>query len=274
MRGYASGDESADTDASTRSPGAASESQEPVFANGARCPVVVVASVGNDSAPHDPVEYPAALLQPVGSNGNGGAGLAVTASTQDGRRAPFANTGTWISLAAPGVHVLGALSQLSSPLLYPRVAAPAGKGLYGYASGTSFAAPLVAGAAALVWAANPALTAQQVAQILKQTASGGGRWSPDLGFGVVDVAAAVAQAPLGPSGVLVGGMRDGTRERMTRSGTASPYTLTVARDGRTARTILAATPRTSETVDAAHGHTYVFTVTDGSGASATLTLRP
>ena len=32
-------------------------------------------------------------------------------------------------------------------------------GIYGYASGTSFASPEVAGAAALVWAANPVLTA-------------------------------------------------------------------------------------------------------------------
>jgi hypothetical protein len=52
----------------------------------------------------------------------------------------------------------------------------------------------VAGAAALVWAANPALTAEQVAAILKATASGNGRWSSRLGFGVIDVAAAVAAA--------------------------------------------------------------------------------
>jgi serine protease len=66
--------------------------------------------------------------------------------------------------------------------------------LYGFASGSSFAAPEVAGAAALVWAANPALGAQQVAQLLKATASGHGAWTRDLGFGVIDVAAAVAAA--------------------------------------------------------------------------------
>ena len=98
-------------------------------------------------------------------------------------------------LAAPGVDILTDASALSSPALYPRVSAaglPAG--VDGYASGTSFAAPLVAGAAALVWAANPSLTAQQVAEILKQTTSGAGRWTPDLGFGVVNVGAAVARA--------------------------------------------------------------------------------
>jgi subtilisin family serine protease len=61
-------------------------------------------------------------------------------------------------------------------------------------SGTSFAAPQVAGAAALVWAANPSLTARQVADILKTTASGHGAWSAELGYGVLDVGAAVALA--------------------------------------------------------------------------------
>jgi serine protease len=91
--------------------------------------------------------------------------------------------------------VLGAVSALSSPVLYPRATlAGAKSGLYGYGSGTSFAAPQVAGAAALVWAANPLLTAAQVAQILKDTASGHGAWNADLGYGVIDVAAAVARA--------------------------------------------------------------------------------
>ena len=51
--------------------------------------------------------------------------------------------------------------------------------------------PQVAGAAALVWAANPRLTARQVAAVLEQTASGHGSWSAELGYGVIDVAAAV-----------------------------------------------------------------------------------
>ncbi len=38
------------------------------------------------------------------------------------------------------------------------------------------------------------MTAQQVAAILKATASGAGRWNPRLGYGVIDVAAAVAAA--------------------------------------------------------------------------------
>jgi subtilisin family serine protease len=157
--------------------------------------VLLVAAVGNEYEEGNPLEYPAALLQPHGSQGLGGIGLAVGASTQRGTRAPFSNTGSHVSLAAPGVEVLGALSSASQPSYYPRFALPgSGTGLYGYASGTSFAAPQVAGAAALVWAAKPTATATEVAQILEQTASGRGTWSPALGYGVIDVAAAVANA--------------------------------------------------------------------------------
>src|SRR5204863_6529299 len=64
---------------------------------------------------------------------------------------------------------------------------------YAYASGTSFAAPAVAGIAALVWAAAPGLTNVQVASVLEQTATrpAAGGWTPTLGWGVVDAQAAV-----------------------------------------------------------------------------------
>jgi subtilisin family serine protease len=156
--------------------------------------VLLIAAAGNERAVGNPVEYPAALLQPVGSRGAGGTGLVVAASDANGRSASFSNTGSYISLAAPGVGVLGAVSALSSPVAYPRTTVDGAPGLYGFASGTSFAAPEVAGAAALVWAANPMLTAAQVAQLLKQSASGHGHWTPDLGYGVIHVAAAVAAA--------------------------------------------------------------------------------
>jgi subtilisin family serine protease len=194
--------------------------------------VLVVAAVGNELQSGNPVEYPAGLVQPVGSDGVGGAGLAVTASTEDGRHASYANTGSWVSLAAPGDHVLGAVSAASPVVAYPRVVVPGFKtGLYGYGSGTSFAAPVVSGTAALVWAANRALTAQQVAQILKETASGHGRWTPQLGFGVVDAAAAVARAQAGTPGVLLSGTRGTSDARLRWSGSGSAFPLTLATDG-------------------------------------------
>jgi subtilisin family serine protease len=157
--------------------------------------VLLVAAAGNEYEEGNPVEYPAAALQPPGSNGQGGVGLSVGASTIAGKRASFSNTGSQISLSAPGERVFGAIAAGSSPEWWPRSALPGSRaGRYGWASGTSFSTPEVAGAAALVWAANAALSAQQVAAILKSTASGGGRWNPRLGYGVIDVAAAVTAA--------------------------------------------------------------------------------
>ena len=183
--------------------------------------VLLVAAVGNNHDSGNPVEYPAALLQPVGSNGQGGVGLAVGASTSSGGRAFFSNTGSYLSLVAPGESVFGAVAGSSPTSRFPRVTLPGSRaGLYGYASGTSFAAPQVSGAAALVWAANPALTAAAVAEILEQTASGGGTWNDELGFGVLDVAAAVRKAAptttsavVGP--VAVAGSRAGRRITVT-----------------------------------------------------------
>jgi subtilisin family serine protease len=156
---------------------------------------LVVAAAGNEYQDGNPVEYPAALLQPLGSKGVGGRGLAVGASTTSGGRASFSNTGSYVSLVAPGENVFSAVSSTSSSSRFPRVTLPGSlSGLYGYASGTSFAAPEVAGAAALVWAANPLLGAAGVAQVLKDSASAQGIWTPELGWGVLDVAAAVARA--------------------------------------------------------------------------------
>jgi subtilisin family serine protease len=116
--------------------------------------VLMVAAAGDDYASRP--EYPAALL---GANG-----LAVAAVLRDGTHAPFSNTGPWVSVAAIGEE------------------------------GTSFAAPVVSAAAARVWAANPKLKARQVVAILQETASGRGTRTNELGFGVVDVAAAIARA--------------------------------------------------------------------------------
>jgi thermitase len=117
--------------------------------------------------------------------------LAVGATQLDGTRAPFSNTGSYLSLAAPGSNVFAAISSESA---WPRADLPwVSPGYYGWASGTSFSAPLVAGAAALVWAVDPDLSASQVSSILKRSASGNG-WNPQLGWGRLDVAAAVELA--------------------------------------------------------------------------------
>lgn len=165
----------------------------------ARQGVLVVAAAGNEHDQGNAPEYPAALLQPLGSHGRGGIGLAVGATAMNGTRASFSNTGSYLSLAAPGENVFAAESADSDwPHAQPPWTSP---GYYGWASGTSFSAPEVAGAAALVWAANPRLTALQVATVLKQSAAGDG-WNQQLGWGRLDAAAAVELALRTPGKAL------------------------------------------------------------------------
>ena len=155
----------------------------------------MVAAAGNEFEEGNPVEFPAAALQPPGSKGQGGVGLSVGASTMASHRAYFSNTGSYISLLAPGDSVFSAVAAGSDPRDWPRYKLPgSAAGLYGWSSGTSFSTPEVAGAAVLVWAANPSLSATQVAGILKATATGRGSWNAGMGYGIVDVAAAVAAA--------------------------------------------------------------------------------
>jgi subtilisin family serine protease len=116
--------------------------------------VLVVAAAGDDFAERP--EYPAALLE--------GTGLAVAATLRDGAHAAFSNTGSWVSVAAPAED------------------------------GTSFAAALVSGAAARVWAANPALSAKQIVRVIEETASGHGLRTDVVGYGLIDVTAAIARA--------------------------------------------------------------------------------
>jgi subtilisin family serine protease len=147
--------------------------------------VLLVAAAGNTGLGGNVRSYPAALI--------GAHGLAVGSTTASGRRAAFSTVAQYVSIAAPGVRVLGATTAAASTRVYPR--APIGAdGLYAYGTGTSYSAPQVSGAAALVWAANPSLTADGVVRILEQAASGHGRWNPRTGYGVLDVATAVARA--------------------------------------------------------------------------------
>ena len=209
-------------------------------------------------------------MQPLGSNGRGGVGLAVGASDLNSGRAFFSNTGSGLSLVAPGKNVFGDVSSLSSTLEYPRAALPGSSaGSYGFASGTSFSAPEVAGIAALLFGANPLLHASQVADILKQTASGLGQWNPATGYGIVDAAAAVARAT-DASVLTIGAARIRNRLQLHWFGpTAATYRVSVRTDGNETRVVLAATTKTSASFVVRHRHRYVFTVTgfDGSGAA-------
>jgi subtilisin family serine protease len=233
--------------------------------------VLLVAAVGNEHDRGNPTEYPAALIQPAGSNGVGGPGLAVAASTLSGSRAHFSNTGSYVSLAAPGENVFGAVSALSSRSNFPRVALPGSlRGSYGYSSGTSFAAPQVTGAAALVWGANPLLSARQVAQVLKDTASGHRSWNPELGYGVIDVAAAVAKARA-IEAVQLRTVKSGTKAYLYWRGTPSvqSFTVSVSVDGGRESLLLDHTAKHDDSFEGKSGHTYRFRVS-GYDAAGTL----
>jgi subtilisin family serine protease len=106
--------------------------------------------------------------------------LTVSATDNLDNSAYYTNTGNNIDLSAPGSVIYTTLSG----------------GGYGYASGTSFSAPIVAGVAALVMSANSSLTPTKVQDTLKQSADdkGPAGWDPRYGSGRVNAAAAVTLA--------------------------------------------------------------------------------
>jgi subtilisin family serine protease len=131
--------------------------------------IPVIAATGNEGAPS--VGVPAAYPHVI----------AVGATDASGAPAPFSNTGSALDLLAPGANLVAA--------------APSNLCSSGYASatGTSFAAPVVAGAAALLLAKHPDLDVGQVTDMLRLRGvrSPAPPWSSEAGFGPLDVAAAV-----------------------------------------------------------------------------------
>ena len=114
--------------------------------------------------------------------------LNVGSASADGTRDAFSNFGPWIDVVSPGANMI-----LPSPL----DVCTSG---YGVANGTSFSAPAVAGAAALVWASRPELNAQQVYDVMRTGAVkdlyANGR-DDDSGFGMLDVATGISSpAPI------------------------------------------------------------------------------
>jgi subtilisin family serine protease len=162
--------------------------------------VLVVAAAGNESSSQ--VSYPAALLQ--SENGGPSTGLAVGASDAVNATAWFSNTGTRLSMLAPGsfsadcrLGIFAAVSPTASVFddgcVRPFALPATTSGRYAYAQGTSFSAPEVAGIAALAWAASPRLTSTDIAAVLEQTATrpADSGWTPTTGWGVVNAARAL-----------------------------------------------------------------------------------
>jgi subtilisin family serine protease len=135
--------------------------------------VPVIAAVGNEgaSALGVPAAYPHVI--------------AVGATDASGAAASFSNRGSGLDLVAPGENIVT-----------PAPHALCGSG-YQVVTGTSFAAPSVAGAAALLLAKHPDLDVSQLTDMLRlrgirNPAPG---WTLEMGFGMLDVAAALS-API------------------------------------------------------------------------------
>lgn len=169
--------------------------------------VLVVAAAGNTRAAGNTAVYPAAAIG--GSRGGWSNGISVGAVDPNGQPAPFSTSNDAVTLSAPGAGsaedcgdgVFSTIPQQatlwSDGTCLRTVASPTDSaGRYGYAEGTSFAAPIVAGGAALVRAANSRLSAAQTADVLRRTArqTYGNGWNSRTGVGVVDLAAAVNAA--------------------------------------------------------------------------------
>ncbi|WP_269751385.1 type VII secretion-associated serine protease mycosin [Mycolicibacterium mengxianglii] len=117
--------------------------------------------------------------------------LTVGSVDPEGAPSAFSLPGPWVDVAAPGERVVS-LHPSGSGVLDTLPAF--GRSLP--ISGTSYAAPVVSGLAALVRARFPELTAREVMRRIEETAAGDG-WNPVTGRGVVDPAAAMsAETPV------------------------------------------------------------------------------
>jgi subtilisin family serine protease len=140
--------------------------------------------------------------QSIGSPGAADAALTVGAVDSADQLADFSSQGPRSGdgglkpeLTAPGVDILAARSQ------YVR----GGSGYYTTMSGTSMATPHVAGAAALLVAAHPDWTGQQLKQALVSTVKATGQYTPyQAGSGRLDALAAVHATVFGTASAYSG----------------------------------------------------------------------
>lgn len=146
--------------------------------------VLIVAAVGNDS--RNTATYPAAYDGVLG----------VAATTKDDEQWSLSNYGDFVDVAAPGDNIISTYYDLNNKY-----------NGYLFMSGTSMAAPFVAGLAGLLLAQNPDRSADDLTSLITTTAIdlGDPGWDPIFGYGRIDpVAALMAEAPPPPSANLRG----------------------------------------------------------------------
>ena len=139
---------------------------------------LVVAAAGNEFAAGNPVIYPAAYPHV----------LSVAALDPNLAPSGFSSENTAVDVAAPGVSI-----PLAIPGAFDVDDGVADGVTLG--SGTSFAAPIVSGAAAWLATARPDLSNGQLADVLRRSARdvGARGYDPASGFGLIQMAAALAE---------------------------------------------------------------------------------
>jgi hypothetical protein len=142
--------------------------------------ITLVAAAGNEFTKGNPLLFPASLPHV----------LTVAAVGNDLKPAFFSSASSAVDLSAPGVGILTA-----TPPQFDEDGNPDG---YEAVTGTSFAAPMVAAAAAWVRAAKPGYRADQVANVLRGSARDLERrgWDSASGYGMLNLLGALsAPAP-------------------------------------------------------------------------------
>ncbi len=193
----------------------------------------VIAAAGNFGAtpgigPTDPVSP---------ANSPGAIGVVATARTPVDATASFSSRGTWNDIAAPGQAIVSTCS--TSVQANGRILCPGG---YAISDGTSFAAPMVAGAAALLLAQDCSLNANAVEARLRVSATRTAATGIDYQFGRLDVLGALQATA---TSTHVGYWLAGTSGSIYRFGDAANFGSASA-SGTTSGTAvvgLAATPK-------------------------------
>jgi serine protease len=151
--------------------GACSRSMQTAIDYAVKVGVTVVVSAGNYTA--DASAYAPANCNNV---------IAVAATDNGGYRGSFSNYGAVVDIAAPGVSILSTINNgAQSPAAHA----------YAYYSGTSMAAPHVAGVAALLKVQNPARSHFDIEYLIKRSAYALGSKCTSCGTGLLDAYAAL-----------------------------------------------------------------------------------
>ncbi len=134
--------------------------------------ILVVNSAGNEGPSSK--ENPNTIVAPS----DGDSVLAVGAVGSDGIRTFFSSMGPTADFRIkPDVMAQG---------LFTRCASPYDSQSYAYVNGTSLSCPLVAGAAALVWQANPTLSNMDIMEAIKKTADNADNPNNEYGWGIIN----------------------------------------------------------------------------------------